>query len=37
MILFLASDEASFCSGGDYAVDGAFTAGHIVPGAPGTY
>jgi 3alpha(or 20beta)-hydroxysteroid dehydrogenase len=37
VILFLASDEASFCSGADYAVDGAFTAGHIVPGAPGTY
>jgi 3alpha(or 20beta)-hydroxysteroid dehydrogenase len=37
VIRFLASDEASFCSGGDYAVDGAFTAGHIVPGAPGTY
>jgi 3alpha(or 20beta)-hydroxysteroid dehydrogenase len=37
VIVFLASDEASFCSGGDYAVDGAFTAGHIVPGAPGTY
>jgi 3alpha(or 20beta)-hydroxysteroid dehydrogenase len=37
VILFLASDESSFCSGGDYAVDGAFTAGHIVPGAPGTY
>jgi 3alpha(or 20beta)-hydroxysteroid dehydrogenase len=37
LIGFLASDEASFCSGGDYAVDGAFTAGHIVPGAPGTY
>jgi 3alpha(or 20beta)-hydroxysteroid dehydrogenase len=37
VILFLASDESSFCSGGDFAVDGAFTAGHIVPGAPGTY
>ncbi len=37
MILFLASDESSFCSGGDYAVDGAFTAGHIIPGAPGTW
>jgi 3alpha(or 20beta)-hydroxysteroid dehydrogenase len=37
MIAFLASDEASFCSGGDFAVDGAFTAGHIVPGSPGTY
>ena len=37
VILFLASDESSFCSGGDFAVDGGFTAGHIVPGAPGTY
>ena len=37
VILFLASDESSFCSGADFAVDGAFTAGHIVPGAPGTY
>ena len=37
VIVFLASDEASFCSGGDFAVDGAFSAGHIVPGAPGTY
>ena len=36
VILFLASDEASFVSGADYAVDGAFTAGHIIPGAPGT-
>ena len=37
MIAFLASDEASFCNGGDYAVDGGFTAGHIFPGSPGTY
>jgi 3alpha(or 20beta)-hydroxysteroid dehydrogenase len=37
VILVLASDEASFCSGGDFAVDGAFPAGHIGPGAPGTY
>lgn len=37
VILFLASEESSFCSGGDYAVDGGFTAGHIVPGAPGTW
>ena len=36
VILFLASDEASFVSGADYAVDGGFTAGHIFPGAPGS-
>lgn len=36
-ILFLASDESSFCSGTDLAVDGAFTAGHIIPGSPGTW
>jgi 3alpha(or 20beta)-hydroxysteroid dehydrogenase len=34
-ILFLAGDESSFCSGTDLAVDGAFTAGHIIPGSPG--
>ena len=37
MVCFLASDESRFCNGGDYAVDGGFTAGHIFPGAPGTY
>ncbi len=37
MIAFLASDESAFCNGGDYAVDGGFTAGHIFPGSPGTY
>ena len=37
LLAFLASDESSFCSGGDFAVDGAFTAGHIIPGAPGSY
>ncbi len=33
-ILFLASDEADYISGTDLAVDGAGTAGKIVPGAP---
>jgi 3alpha(or 20beta)-hydroxysteroid dehydrogenase len=36
VILFLASDEASFVNGADFAVDGGFTAGHIFPGAPGS-
>jgi 3alpha(or 20beta)-hydroxysteroid dehydrogenase len=36
VILFLASDEASFVNGADFAVDGGFTAGHIIPGAPGS-
>ena len=34
-ILWLASDESSFVSGTDLAVDGAFTAGHVFPGVPG--
>ena len=29
MMLFLASDEASFCTGGVYMVDGGATAGRI--------
>ncbi len=37
MCAFLASDDAGYCNGGDYAVDGGFTAGHIFPGSPGTY
>ena len=32
MILFLCSDEASFCTGGDYVVDGGHTCGTFVPG-----
>jgi 3alpha(or 20beta)-hydroxysteroid dehydrogenase len=29
LILFLASDEAAFCNGAEYLVDGGHTAGHI--------
>jgi len=36
VILFLASDEAAACTGGDYAVDAGYTAGKIIPGAPGS-
>ncbi len=35
MVLFLASDESSGCSGGDFVVDCAYTLGHVEPGAPG--
>jgi 3alpha(or 20beta)-hydroxysteroid dehydrogenase len=34
LILFLASDEASFCTGGDYPVDGGHTAGTFLPAVP---
>ncbi|HQR04115.1 MAG TPA: SDR family NAD(P)-dependent oxidoreductase [Rhodocyclaceae bacterium] len=37
MVLFLASDRASFCTGGDYAVDGGMLAGKprgIMPANP---
>jgi 3alpha(or 20beta)-hydroxysteroid dehydrogenase len=32
MVLFLASDEASYCTGGEFAVDGGRMAGHRDPG-----
>ena len=32
MILFLCSDEAAFCTGSDYVVDGGHTSGTFVPG-----
>ena len=35
MVLFLASDEAASCTGGDYVVDSGNTAGKRVRGAPG--
>jgi hypothetical protein len=32
MILYLASDEASFCTGGDYPIDGGHSCGSLLPG-----
>jgi 3alpha(or 20beta)-hydroxysteroid dehydrogenase len=31
MILYLASDEASFCTGGDYPIDGGHSCGSLLP------
>ncbi len=36
VVLFLASDEASFCTGSEYMVDGGWLAGHIEPALPGS-
>lgn len=33
MILYLASDEASFCTGGDFPVDGGHSSGSLLPGS----
>lgn len=35
-VVFLASDESAFVSGSDLMVDGAMSAGMIIPGQPGT-
>ena len=34
MILYLASDESSFCTGGDYPVDGGHSCGTMLPVVP---
>jgi NAD(P)-dependent dehydrogenase (short-subunit alcohol dehydrogenase family) len=34
-ILFLACEESASCSGTELAVDGGYSAGKVIPGAPG--
>jgi 3alpha(or 20beta)-hydroxysteroid dehydrogenase len=36
LIVFLAADQSRSCTGGDYPIDSGYTAGKIIPGAPGS-